>query len=245
MMRRRHDFLVVGATWVVLTIVGLVWVTTTELNPIKASREAEIIDAGFDFLMLLSVPVFMFVVVVLVYAGFRFRAQDINTDGAGFRTNKRFITIWVVVSSILAVLVIIHPGLTGLAELQAEPHADFTVEVTARQWAWTFDYTEQGVLLEEADELVLPVNRRVRFLVTSEDVIHSFWIPGFRTKIDAVPGLTTEILTTPVMEGTFRQDPNFRVQCAELCGTGHTRMRTDVVVMSEADFDSWIEGRRG
>lgn len=242
-MKERRDLIVVGSAWIVLTVVGYIAVSAVEWHPLGASREADIVDSAFDFLMLLSVPVFVFVVVVLAYSALRFRGD--SGDGAGFRTNRRFVSIWVIVTSFLAVLVIIHPGLTGLAELEAEPHADLTIEVTARQWSWTYEYVGEDVVIEEADELVLPVDNRVRFLITSEDVIHSFWVPTFRTKIDAVPGLTTEILTTPTMEGTFETNDGFRVQCAELCGTGHARMRTDVVVLSEVEFKTWLEENRG
>lgn len=242
-MQKRRDLTVVGAIWVVVTLVATLVVLALDLHPIPASREAHIVDGAFDFLLLLSVPVFTFVVVVLVYSVVRFRGS--GGEGAAFRTNKRFVTIWVAVSSFLAVLVIIHPGLTGLAELEAERDAELTIGVTARQWSWTFEYVGEEVVLDKADELVLPVDTRVRFLVTSEDVIHSFWVPGFRTKIDAVPGRTTEIYTTPLVEGSYDGDPNFRVQCAELCGTGHARMRTDVVVLNVSDFDAWLDGQRG
>lgn len=237
--RRRH-VAVAGAAWILLTILGLVIASRVDLHPVEASREAEIIDSAFDFLLLLSVPVFTFVLVVLVYSVLRFRANGDEGHGLGYRHNRKFVGTWVAITSALAVLVIFHPGLTGLAELEAEPEADLTVEVLARQWSWTYTYVEHGVTVDRATELVLPVGERVRFLITSEDVIHSFWVPGFRTKMDAVPGITTEILTTPTRTGTFREDPNFRVQCAELCGTGHARMRTDVRVISPEEFEEWL-----
>ena len=230
----------VGVLWVALTAVGVAVVTGSDLNPIKASREAHIVDDAFDFLMLLSVPVAAFVLAVLVYSIIVFRSRSGNDEGSGVTTNRIFVRSWVAVTSSLAVLVIIHPGFTGLAELEAEPDSDLTIEVMARQWNWTYTYVEGGVTVEDADELVLPVDRRVRFLITSEDVIHSFWIPGFRSKIDAVPGLITELLSTPTEEGTFAEDSNFRVQCAELCGTGHARMRSEVRVVPGEEFDEWL-----
>ncbi len=242
--RRRHVALA-AALWALLTATGLLIATRVDLHPVEASREAEIIDSAFNFLLLLAVPVFTFVFVVLVYSIVRFRADGADLDGLGYRHNRKFVGTWVAITSALAVLVIIHPGLTGLAELESEPQADLTVEVLARQWAWTYTYVESGLTIEAADELVLPVGERVRFLVTSEDVIHSFWIPGFRTKTDAVPGTTTEILATPTVIGTFREDPNFRVQCAELCGTGHARMRTRIRVVTGDEFEEWLAENGG
>lgn len=231
--------------WMVLTAVGLWAATAFDLNPIRASREAEIVDNAFEFLLLLAVPVAAFVLALLFYSIYAFRSRNEPGDGAGFATNKRFVSSWVVVTASLAVLVIIHPGLTGLAELEAEPEFDLTVEVTAQQWSWTYAYVDSGITIEAANELVLPVDQRARFLITSVDVIHSFWIPGFRTKIDAVPGKVTEILATPTEEGTFTEDPNFRVQCAELCGTGHARMSTGVRVVSSAEFTDWLTEEGG
>jgi cytochrome c oxidase subunit 2 len=86
------------------------------------------------------------------------------------------------------------------------------------------------------------VDTRIRFAVTAleQDFVHSFWIPGFRLKIDAVPGRSTELLITPEKTGSYEDDPTLRVQCAELCGIGHADMKMGVRVVERSEFDRYI-----
>ncbi|MEK7787084.1 MAG: cytochrome c oxidase subunit II, partial [Chloroflexota bacterium] len=142
--------------------------------------------------------------------------------------------------------VIIHPGLTGLAKFQGNRgNPDVVVQVTGVQFAWQVDYPAYGIT--NAAEIVLPVDKRVKFEVTAKDtdVMHSFWIPAFRNKIDAVPGLTTVMYITPNKTGSFAEDFNLRLQCAELCGTGHAAMSMPVRVVSQADFEAWVAAQAG
>ena len=241
------DVVVVALAWIILTVAFEAYVLAT-VEPSTASREAEIVDSAFWLLTVLGIPVFTFVLVVLIYSVFRFRVRagvDQPGDGPPIRSHRAFVSAWVVITAALAVFVIFNPGYTGLAELAAEPEADLEVEVLAKQWDWSYTFLEQDVTVLEADELVLPVDTRVRFLITSEDVLHSFWIPAFRIKVDAVPGRITETLVTPTELGDFATDSEFRVQCAELCGTGHTRLRNRVRVVERAEFDAWLEEMRG
>ncbi len=237
--------MVVALIWVALTAVGVWWAITADLQPLGASREAGIVDDAFQLLTILSVPVFMFVIVVLGYSMYRFRASHQETDGAPHASNRLFIALWVSLTSALAVFVIFFPGVSGLAELGDEPEYELTVDVVAAQWNWTIGYPDLNVIVPNADELVLPLDRRVLFRILSTDVIHSFWIPAFRIKADAVPGLVHETLVTPTELGTFTANPGFRVQCAELCGTGHTRMAADVRVVTASEFEAWVAEREG
>jgi cytochrome c oxidase subunit 2 len=241
----RRDIPIVAVAWLFLTIAGEWWAAQGRLYPTGASTDAEIIDGAFDLLLYLGIPVFTFVLVMLVYSVLRFRS-DGDSDGPAIRNDRRFAWPWLVVSAGLTVFVTINPGLIGLSELAAEDvDADMTVNVTAQQWNWTFDYADYGVTLEKADELVLPEGERILLRVTSLDVIHSLWIPAFRIKADAVPGRVHDVYLTPTEEGGFDTDSTFRVQCAEMCGTGHARMRADVRVVDEAEFDAWIQDQAG
>lgn len=240
----RSDFIIAALVWAVLTVAMEVWALNISTHPLGASREAGISDDAFDLLMYLAIPVFTFVLVALVYSVLRFRARD-DADAAPMRTHGGFVTGWVAVSSFLAVLVIINPGFVGLDELGEDRNADLTIDVLAQQWNWSFDYVEEGVVLEKSRELVLPSDTRIRFAITSQDVLHAFWVPAFRIKIDAVPGKTTETWVTITETGSFDEDPNFRVQCAELCGTGHARMAAEITVLDPASFASWAEEARG
>jgi cytochrome c oxidase subunit 2 len=241
----RRDLLIVGLMWLGWTIIAEWWAMGLRLHPRRASEEAEIVDGAFDLLLVLGLPVFVFVVVVLVYAVARFRARD-EADGPAIRSDRRVVWTWVVVTSGLAVFVTINPGLVGMAELGADDtDPDLVIDVTSEQWNWSFDYVESGIRLEKADELVLPEGKRIVLRVTSTDVIHSLWIPAFRIKADAVPGRVHEVYLTPTETGDFRVDPNFRIQCAELCGTGHARMKTDVRVVGSDEFDAWVQAQVG
>lgn len=234
----RH-FLIVGVWWAALTVVGEWWVHQTSFNPPGYAREAEVIDGSFQTLMVLGMPVFAFVVAALGYAVWRFRATgDPPGDGPPLHGHSRLTAGWLAVTSGLAALVIVHPGITGMLELRHDQPADLVVKVEGSRWFWRIQYPEYGVTTTR--ELVLPVDKRVEFEVTATDVVHSFWVPAFRMKIDAVPGLVTRTHVTPNRLGSFEQDDGLRLQCAELCGVAHNLMRTPVRVVTPAEFEAWI-----
>ena len=134
---------------------------------------------------------------------------------------------------------IIHPGITGLLELRADDdNIDLVVQIEGRQWFWNAKYPEQSV--QSRNELVLPIDKTVQFLVMSHDVLHSFWVPAFRVKIDAVPGIITKVTATPTRLGTFNEETNYRLQCAELCGILHAEMQMPVRVVEQAEFKQWV-----
>ena len=238
----KRDLVIAGVIWVAITALVLVALQDIDIYPIAASEEAVSIDAAFQLLLLLGTPVFTFVVVGLLYSVLRYRNRGEPTqDGPAIQSNRLVTIPWLLITSGLAIYVIFNPGLVGIRELTANPNSDLVVEIVAEKWQWDYTYPDYGVTLTDADELVLPVHRRVKFEISSRDIIHSFWIPAFRLKVDAVPGLVTELLATPTLVGTFRQDGNMRVQCAELCGTGHARMRTGLRVVEPEAFEAWVE----
>ncbi len=126
----------------------------------------------------------------------------------------------------------------GLAEIRGEPSADYAIEIEGAQFFWRVTYPNGA---EQLDELVIPSEARVRYDVTSVDVNHSFWIPAFRIKIDAVAGLTTQAFATAEGEGTIDDDINLRIQCAELCGAGHATMAMPIRVVSEQEWTEHID----
>ena len=112
------------------------------------------------------------------------------------------------------------------------------VKVTGIQWSWTFEYPPMDGVTVVSDELHIPVGQQVLLQMTSKDVIHSFWVPEFRVKQDLVPGRITELRISPTLEG------NYKVRCAELCGTSHYSMEKPVIISSQAEYDAWMEARR-
>jgi cytochrome c oxidase subunit II len=226
---RRH-LLTAGFAWVLLSVVGVVFVTGLQIIPLIASREAEIENRAFVLLAAASVPVLMFVVVALVYSAIRFRARNETDDGPPVHGHTGFQAAWLGISLVL-VLGLFAYGAIGLVEIRGAQVADFEVDVEGEQWAWHFEYPASGL---KSSELHIPVDRRVRLNIKSEDVIHAFWVPAFGIKQDAVPGRTTRVYMTATHTGTFSG------MCAELCGLGHTGMTTTVVVSDQADVDAWL-----
>ncbi len=226
--------------WAVLTAAGEAVAITWDYFPLGAAEEAEIVDDAFNALVVMSVPVIAFVLAVMIYSILRFRqrAEQLE-DGPPIHSNKAIVTGWFTITSALAILLIIYPGTLGLLELRDHSDAEeqLLVQVQSSRWVWIITYPEQGVT---TTEMVLPVGREVRFEVTATDILHSFWVPAFRMKIDAVPGQKTYVYATPTRTGTFDDDPGYRLQCAELCGLGHSAMRASVRVVEPEEFEAWV-----
>ncbi len=244
----RH-IVIVAVLWVSLTIAGEAAALTLIPFPVSGAEEAEIVDDAFTLLAVLGVPVGTFVMSVLAYSAFRFRRVGTpDEDGSPLRTHRGAITVWLAITTALCVAVIIHPGITGLNELRAseDKPPDLLVQVEAGQWFWNITYPEQGVFSRK--ELVLPVGTHTLFKIQNAEprtenehpVLHSFWIPAFRVKIDVVPGLVTKTAATPNKLGDSTTDANYRLQCAELCGLGHALMQIPVRVVERGEFDAWI-----
>jgi cytochrome c oxidase subunit 2 len=238
----RLDFILVVLLWGALTAIGEALVITTDLNPPASSDKGEKIKEAFDVLLIMAVPVFTMVIAVLVYGVIRRRSGEEPEDGPPIQGRGAFPIAWVVVTAALTVVLMVYPGLIGIRHITDNPEPDIVLDVHGIQWTWLVGYPDQG--LENQREVVLPVDKTVRFDITSGDVLHSFWVPAFLTKIDAVPGLTTSFTLKPTRTGEFASDPLFRLQCAELCGDSHAIMRISVRVVSESEFESWVQERR-
>jgi cytochrome c oxidase subunit 2 len=247
------------ALWLGLTALLLWWVSSFPF-PFEAAREARVADDAFRFLMRMASPVFALVVSTLVYVLAARRGNGEPPKPPPYVPEHRLVPrVWFLATALLAAYVIYNPGLVGLREIRGalghryphsvhlavaggmvlgSPQGELVVRVRASRWLWTFSYPGQGV--RDSRELVLPLGRPVRFEVTSTDVIHSFWVPAFRTKIDAVPNLTTFLHVTPTRTGSFEQTVDLRVQCAELCGVGHAIMAAPVRIIEPEAFEAWV-----
>jgi cytochrome c oxidase subunit 2 len=161
-----------------------------------------------------------------------------EADGPGIRTDGPATMLWLVLSTVLAVFLLLW-GLSEIPSVAASASAGkpLVVDVTGQQWVWTFSYPEEGGV--QSDQLYLPLDRPVVFKVTSEDVIHSFWVVQMGIKVDANPGVTTTTSVTPNKLGVFN------VRCAELCGLLHADMETSAHVVRTADFNSWVAANGG
>ena len=203
--------------------------------PQPASTSADKIDTLYDVLLICSVPIFVLVMTIAIYSVLRFRAKPGDMgDGPPIHGNTRLEIIWVTIPFIMVTALAIYAWIT-LDDIEAKQPNEMVVNVTGQQFTWTFQYPSEKL---DAKELVLPVNRPVDFKIHTKDVLHSFWVPQFRLKSDAVPGLTTEIRVTPDRVG------NYEVVCAELCGIGHSTMRQYVRVVPASEFQSWVSRQK-
>ena len=210
--------------------------------PESASEQADIIDSVYWLVTVICVVIFALVAGVSVYAVYKFRARpDDLDDGSPIHGHTGLEIVWTLVPTALVTAIAVY---SGVALAQAENLPDDghrVVRVTAEQFAWSFTYPdvelENGQALTTG-ELVLPVDEAVEFFITSKDVLHSFWVPEWRMKQDAVQGVTTRTVVEPTKLGTFE------VICTELCGLGHAIMRSQARVLSAQDFEAWVAEQR-
>ena len=205
------------------------------LLPQQASQQAVSIDKLFNIHIWLISFVFSLIVVIMTYSLVVFRRQEGDTgDGAHITGNNRLEVIWTLVPLGL-VIVIAYIGAMSLAEVQRIDPSAMVVKVIGGQWFWKFQYLDYGF---SSDKLFLPVNKQVDLQMTSQDVIHSFWVPEFRVKQDLVPGRTTDLRITPTKVGVYK------VSCAELCGASHAYMESAVNIVSQEEFDEWVTAQK-
>ncbi len=241
----KKDWIICAILWVFSSIVlEMLAITFLKELPTSAAEQAKIIDDAFFLLLYLCIPIFTLVVVFLFYSVLRFRVSGRPvTDGPGLTGNSTLTITWVLASLILTAFVFVHPGVTGLQKLRAAENEvpDMVVYAEAQRFSWKITYAAEGVFTRK--EIVLPKDKNIKFKIESKDVLHAFWIPAFRVKIDAVPGLITEVNATPTEFGSYDNDPNFRLQCAELCGLGHSVMSLPVRVVTEKEYAEWIKNQ--
>jgi len=200
-----------------------------------ASTAAPKIDHLLNVMIVLSAFVFALVMVMLFYALWKFKAKPGDeSDGEPIHGNTRLEVAWTLIPT---VIVLFAGGYSWkvLDEIEKPAKDPLTVDVFAQQFAWSFGYPGKDFAYTQG-ELHVPLDRQVHFKLHAQDVIHSFWVPEWRIKKDAVPGITTTAIVTPDKPGTYQ------LICTELCGFGHTSMRAKVVVEPPAEFRKWVAG---
>jgi cytochrome c oxidase subunit 2 len=230
---RRH-FVIVGILVIALAVLIYIGLDSAGLMPVQASTQAVDIDWMWNLELIAMSFLFALIVVPLVYSliVFRRRKGD-TTDAEHMEGNTKLEITWTVIP-LFIVMAYAYLGAINLAATRRVDPEAMVVKVTGLQWSWTFEYPPVNGLAVISDELHLPVGKQVLLRMTSNDVIHSFWVPEFRVKQDLVPGRITELRITPTLEG------NYMVRCAELCGTSHAYMEKPVFVTSQADYDAWL-----
>jgi cytochrome c oxidase subunit 2 len=207
--------------------------------PHQGAAAADKIDTLYDVLLIVSVPIFVLVMTVAIYSVIRFRARPGDTgDGPPIHGDARLEVVWVVIPFILVSALAAYAWIT-LNDIEKKKKGELVVNVTGQQFTWQYSYAGPGGKKVNSTQLYLPVNRQVKFEIHSKDVIHSFWIPDFRLKSDAVPGITTNWRATPTKLGVHE------VVCTELCGAGHSLMRGTVRVVPAQQFTAWLGKQAG
>jgi cytochrome c oxidase subunit 2 len=206
--------------------------------PAQSSRQSHNTHTLYDVLLIASVPIFVLVETVVVYSVWKFRMRpgDEHKDGPPIHGNTRLEVVWTALPAVLIISLCTY-AYTVLRSNEATKSGEMTVNVTARQFAFEFSYPNAGGKTVVSSALYLPKGKPVVFKLRSLDVIHSFFVPEFSEKLDAVPGITTTVRVTPTQLGTYP------VECTELCGAGHSLMRSTVYVVSPARFQSWISAQ--
>ena len=218
----------------VASLVGIAISLWIDWFPVQGSEAAADVDLLYDILLVVSVPIFVLVMSVVLYSVWKFRARPGDDgDGAPIHGNARLEVIWVAVPFIIVAVLGGYSWIVLRDIERLEPNP-LRVGVVGQQFAWTFDYRDAQGKRVRSEELMLPVGRQVEFKIRAADVLHSFWIPAFRLKSDAVPGIETNWVATPSREGSYD------VVCAELCGIGHATMRQKVTVVSQERFTAWL-----
>ena len=204
--------------------------------PPNAAEERDGIDLVFWFTTAICIAIFALVGAVILYSVVKFRARpDDDSDGPPIHGHTGLEIVWTAVPAILVTAIAVISGIVLVKNDRAGTN-HLNVDVTARQFAWTFSYPGQGNLTSA--QLRLPVGRSTELHLTALDVIHSFWVPEFGQKQDALPGQDTKVVITPTKVGTYP------VICTELCGLGHALMRTTAIVMQPAAFNAWVREQR-
>ena len=208
-----------------------------------------------DFLLWIISAIVLFVLVLLAVIVLRFNARANPTPSR--TTHNSFLEVaWTIVPVIILVAIAV-PSFRLLFLEVDNPQPDLTVKATGKQWFWSYSYPDNGnfefdsLLVADKDlkpgqprlltvdnDLVVPVNKVVHVLVTGADVIHSFAVPSFGIKIDAVPGRLNDTWFKATSEGLYHG------QCSELCGKDHAFMPITVKVVSEAEFNDWVAKRK-
>lgn len=199
--------------------------------PPAASSFAEHVDGLYMAILYISAFFFVGVVTTMIVFVIKFRRRPgYEGDSRALHNNALEIT-WTVIPSLI-VCWIFAEGVSGYMDMMTPPADTIDINVTARQWDWSFQYPNGAI----SDQLHVPNNQAIRLNMRSEDVLHAFYVPAFRAKADVVPGRVVEMWFRPILEGEFD------LFCAEYCGDLHSGMikRHGAIVHDQAGYDAWL-----
>ncbi|HXG11831.1 MAG TPA: cytochrome c oxidase subunit II [Gemmataceae bacterium] len=204
-----------------------------QLFPERASTTAERVDALFFFLTAVTGVMGLLVTTLIIYFAVKYRRRSEHDRTPRILGSLRLELIWTIGPFIIFLIMFVWGASVYLAIAQT-PDDAIEIYVVGKQWMWKVQHLDGQ---REINELHVPVGRRVKLTLTSEDVIHSFFVPAFRTKIDAVPGRYVQTWFEATKTGRFH------LFCAEYCGTYHSGMIGSVHVLEEEEYHAWLDRR--
>ena len=213
-----------------------------------------------NLIMLVCLGIFVVVFGAMFYSLLKHR-KSVGHQAAHFHENTTVEVIWTVIPFVI-LMGMAYPAAKVVIDMKDTSNPDLTIKITGYQWKWNYDYLNEGVnfysnlstpreqiegsaekgehyLLEVDEPMVVPVGKRVRLLITANDVLHSWWVPALGAKQDAIPGFIRDSWFTADKIGTYRG------QCVELCGKDHGFMPIVVEVVSEEDYKAWVAKKKG
>jgi cytochrome c oxidase subunit II len=250
----------VGAGALAALMSATTWAAESKYNlPVPESAVAREIFDLHILIMWVCVAIFIVVFGTMFYSIWKHR-KSVGHQAAQFHENHKVEIIWTIIPFFILLGMAI-PATKGILHMRDASNPDMTVKVTGYQWKWEYDYAGEGVkffstlstpreqienkatkgehyLLEVDNPMVVPAGKKVRVLLTAQDVIHAWWVPKFGIKQDAIPGYIKDAWFKAENPGTYRG------VCAELCGKDHGFMPIVVEVKSQADYDKWLADQK-
>ncbi len=199
--------------------------------PSASSIRAEGVDDLFMFILWLNILFFLLIAVLIVLFVAQYRRRSANQKTAHIEHSTALELTWTIIPSILC-LIVFFWGFNTYIQAAVAPDGAMEIQVTAKKWIWTFGYPDGSVGI---GKLWVPVNKPVRLIMHSEDVLHAFFVPAFRVKNDVLPNRYTETWFQATEVG------DFVMPCAEYCGKGHSEMKAVVKVVSLQDYEKFLE----
>jgi cytochrome c oxidase subunit 2 len=202
------------------------------LFPESASTMSTRVDHVYFFLLAVAVFFSVLIAGLVIYYAVKYRRRSPDAVGQSIEGGLPLEITWTVIPALITVVMFVWGASVFFAEQRA-PDETINIYVVGQQWMWKFQHLDGQ---REIDELHVPVGRAVKLIMTSEDVIHDLFVPAFRVKADIVPGRYTTIWFQATKPGRYH------LFCAEYCGTRHSGMTGDVVVMEPNDYQTWLSG---
>jgi len=207
----------------------------TPLFPESASTMASRVDALYFFLVGLTAFFSVLIAGLIIVYAIRFRRRSPDAIGARIHGGMMLEITWSVIPFFITMVIFVW-GASVFFAMSRPPDETLNIYAVGKQWMWKFQHLDGQ---REINELHVPVGRPVKMIMTSEDVIHDFFVPAFRVKADVIPGRYTSLWFEPTKAGTYH------LFCAEYCGTKHSGMTGQVIVMEPDEYQKWLSGGQG